>query len=64
MSSALPTLDPVFVSLDPADYRPFLHHLTKILAYIRTHTISNPTAYLKASLESWIADWTLHFQDD
>ena len=64
LSSALPVVDPIFNSLDAGDLRPFLHHLTKVLAHIRTHTISSPAAYLKTALTTWLTDWTLRYGDD
>ena len=64
MAPSLPAVEPVFATLDPADFKPFLHHLTKVLAHIRTHPVTSPSAYLKASLSAWLADWTLQFPDD
>lgn len=64
LSAALPQVDPIFCSLDASDLRPFLHHLTKVLAHIRTHTVSSPAAYLKTALTTWLTDWTLRYADD
>ena len=57
-------IDDLFSRVETEDLKPFLTKLSDLSTYISLHRdIRDPRRYLHASLESWLDNWLLRYQD-
>lgn len=57
-------VDDLFSRVETEDLKPFLAKLSEVTEYISSHRdIRDPRRYLHASLESWLDNWLLRYQD-
>ena len=57
-------LSELFPRVETEDLKPFVAKMIDLASYIKSHPdIRDPQQYLRASLQSWLDDWALRYQD-
>ena len=54
----------LFDSVETEDIKPFVNKLTDVVSYMNEHgEIRNRDQYLRSSLDAWLSDWSVRYQD-
>lgn len=57
-------LGDIFSMVETEDLKPFVTKMIDIVSYIKSHPdIRDPRNYLRSSIQAWLDDWLLRYQD-